>query len=142
MSKRVAEAERMFAEGFTCSQSVFGAFAEDLGLEKHMALKLANGFGGGIARRQEVCGAVSGAVMLIGLKLGKTTSDDTVAHDRTYCTISMFYERFTEMNGAATCREILGCDIAKAKESNLFETTCRKCVHDAAALIEELLMTE
>ena len=66
MSKRVAEAERMFAEGFTCSQSVFGAFAEDLGLEKHMALKLANGFGGGIARRQEVCGAVSGAVMLIG----------------------------------------------------------------------------
>ena len=72
MSERVVCAEEMFRSGYVCSQAVFATFSEMLGLDKETALKIANGFGGGIARKQEICGAVSGAIMAIGLKYGKT----------------------------------------------------------------------
>jgi C_GCAxxG_C_C family probable redox protein len=65
-----------FRKGFNCSQAVLSSFSPDLGLEKETALKIACGFGAGMAKLQETCGAVTGAVMVLGLKYGKYKEDD------------------------------------------------------------------
>ncbi|MCX7923100.1 MAG: C-GCAxxG-C-C family protein [Clostridia bacterium] len=140
MSERVIYAEEMFKKGYMCSQAVFAAFSEIFGLEKDIALKIGNGFGGGIARKQEVCGAVSGAVMLIGLKYGKVLAEDNEAHEKTYSTIECFCEKFTERNKSINCYEILGCNLSTAKERELFSTVCLKCIRDAAEIVEDLLI--
>lgn len=118
---------------------VFASFSDLLGLDKETALKIGSGFGGGIARKQEVCGVVSGAVMIIGLKSGKIRPDDDVSHEKTYREIDNFCRKFIERNKSINCREILGCDLPTAKERGLFSTVCLKCVKDSAEIIEELL---
>ncbi len=139
MSERIARAEEMFKEGFVCSQAVFAAFSEMLGLDKEMALKIGNGFGGGIARKQEVCGAVSGAIMAIGLKHGKTYAGDNISHEKTYAMIDSFCSEFIERNKSINCHDILGCDLTEAKEKGLFPTVCLKCVRDAAEIVESII---
>lgn len=139
MSERVKLAEEMFKEGYMCSQSVLAAFSDLFGLEKELAFKIANGFGGGIARKQEVCGAVSGAVMIIGLKYGKVLADDSLSHEKTYSMVDHFCKKFIEKNKSINCYEILGCDLPTARAKDLFSTVCRKCVRDSAEIIEELL---
>ncbi|TCT17167.1 C_GCAxxG_C_C family probable redox protein [Natranaerovirga pectinivora] len=139
MGDRVKEAIELFEKGFSCSQSVFTAYSDLFGLDKDIALKLSNGFGGGIARRQEICGAVTGAVMLIGLKEGKIIPSDTVAHEKTYEMINCFCQKFIEKNNSLNCSELLGCDLALASEKRLFATMCKGYVQDAAEIINNLL---
>ena len=139
MSQRVNNAVSLFSEGYMCSQAVFAAFSEMLGLEKDMALKIGNGFGGGVARRQDICGAVSGAIMAIGLKHGKTVASDIASHEKTYSMVESFCKEFAKRNGSINCDEILGCNLLAAQEKGLFSTVCHKCVRDAAQIVEDLL---
>lgn len=142
MSNRVNDAEEIFKAGYVCSQAVFAAFSEMFGVEKEVALRIASGFGAGIARKQEVCGAVSGAIMLIGLKYGKISASDFNAHENTYKAVDCFCSRFIEKNKSNNCYELLGCDIPTAKEKGLFKTLCPKYVKDSAVIIEELLQED
>jgi C_GCAxxG_C_C family probable redox protein len=142
MEDRVLYAQELFKKGYVCSQAVFASFAPSYGIDEVAALKVANGFGGGIARRQDICGAVSGAIMLIGLKYGKTQSNDSKSHEKTYAVIENFCNRFEEKNKSIQCREILGCDMSTAKDRDLFSTVCLKCVRDSAEIISELLKRE
>ena len=139
MTNSIDDAVKMFEEGFICSQAVFAAFSEKYGLDKKLALKIANGFGGGIARNQEVCGAVSGAIMLIGLKYGKTESGDSASHEHTYELVNNFIDKFTEKNGSINCFELLKCNLPEAREKGLFSSLCSNYVRDAAEIAEELL---
>jgi C_GCAxxG_C_C family probable redox protein len=139
MRNRVNEAVQLFDEGFVCSQAIFATYCDEYGLERNIALKIANGFGGGIARKQEICGVVSGAIMLIGLKYGKTESSDSKAHENTYRIINYYCERFIERNHSTNCCELLGGDLRNANEKGLFGTLCRKYVKDSAEIIEILL---
>ena len=135
-----------FDEGFNCSQAVFSAFAPQLGLDRVTALKVAGPFGGGIGRMGETCGAVTGALMVIGLKYGQTISEDKASKDKSYELVKQFAERFKDRNhGCLICRELLGADIStpegmqKIKEKQAFTTMCPKFVRDAAEIVEELL---
>ena len=139
MTNSIDDAVKMFEEGFICSQAVFAAFSEKYGLDKKIALKIANGFGGGIARNQEVCGAVSGAIMLIGLKYGKTESGDSVSHEKTYELVNQFINKFTEKNGSINCFDLLKCKLPEAREKGLFSSLCRNYVRDAAEIAGGLL---
>ncbi len=139
MSSKANESVGMFKNGFLCSQSVFAALSDEYGLDKNFALRIGNGFGAGIARKQNICGAVSGAIMLIGLKYGKTKADDTIAHEKTYEIVNQFCDEFEKRNKSIICKEILGCDIAAAGEKGLFSTVCAKCVRDATEIVEKLL---
>ncbi len=139
MTNPIDDAVKMFEEGFICSQAVFAAFSEKYGLDKKIALKIANGFGGGIARNQEVCGAVSGAIMLIGLKHGKTESGDSVSHEKTYELVNQFINKFTEKNGSINCFDLLKCKLPEAREKGLFSSLCRNYVRDAAEIAGGLL---
>jgi C_GCAxxG_C_C family probable redox protein len=142
---RREKALSLFREGFSCSQAVFAAFAEEMGLPRDAALKISQPFGGGIAKSGDWCGAVTGALLVIGLKHGRTRAGDTAAKDRTYALVQEFVRRFLARNGALRCRDLLGCDIATPEgektieEKRLHEIRCEPVVGDAVEILEGLL---
>jgi C_GCAxxG_C_C family probable redox protein len=142
---KVKESASCFKDGFSCSQAVFATYAVDMGMDREKALKIAQAFGGGMGGMGEMCGAVTGAFMVIGLKYGRTRADDDEAKFKTYALVQEFTKRFKARHGTIVCRELLGCDIGTpeghriAKEEKLFSTLCPKFVQDAAEIIEEIL---
>lgn len=141
----VQRAVSCFAEGFSCSQSVLSAFGPQLGLDRETALRVASAFGGGMGRRGETCGVVTGAFMVIGLKCGRTRVDNDEAREKAYNLVSEFVVEFESQHGSVICRELLGCDISTpeglelAREMNLRTTRCPNFVRDAAEIIEQVL---
>ena len=148
MTSKPDQAVATFNNGFNCAQAVFSTYSEEFGIEHTDALKIACGFGAGMGRRQEVCGAVSGAIMLIGCKHGKTKKEDNAANDTTYKIVREFSEKFIARNGSISCKELLGCNLQTPegqqvfKENNFKELKCSRYVHDASALAEEILLTD
>jgi len=142
---KVQKATDCFKEGFSCSQAVFSAFCEPLGLDRESALKISQSFGGGMAHMGETCGAVTGAFMAIGLKHGRIHADDDLAKEKTYALVKEFVHRFRAQYGSIVCKELLGYDISKddevkqAQESRLFDELCPKLVQTAAEILESLL---
>lgn len=135
-----------FKEGFSCSQALLSAFAPQFGLDQETALKISGAFGGGMGRMGETCGAVTGALMVIGLRFGQTNVEDEDAKEKSYELAREFADRFRARNNACTkCRELLGCEIGTpegmqtAKEKELFTMLCPKFVRDAAEIVEQLL---
>ncbi|MCX5858902.1 MAG: C-GCAxxG-C-C family protein [Proteobacteria bacterium] len=145
MSELSNKAVARFQEGFSCSQAVFSVFAEKHGLDRETALRISGAFGGGMARMGLVCGAVTGAFMVIGLKYGKTEAKDEEAKEKTYQQVKNFVERFRAANGSMICKELLGFDLsvpkeaAQAKEKGLFKNLCPRLVKDAVEILEEML---
>jgi C_GCAxxG_C_C family probable redox protein len=139
------DALALFGKGFTCSASVFSAFSRDLGLDPDTAKKIACGFGGGISRTGNICGAVSGAVMVIGLKYGKTIQGDDAATTRTRALVREFISEFTARNGSVNCTKLLGLNLDDPEEyewartSGLFTTRCSDLVKDAVVVLEKVL---
>jgi C_GCAxxG_C_C family probable redox protein len=144
-NKKAEHAVACFKSDFSCSQAVFSTYAEQLGLDNQVALKISCAFGGGMARMAETCGAVTGALMVIGLKHGKTRPDDADAKDKTYALTREFVERFKARHSSIVCRELLGCDIGTEEGKRIFDermykdTRCAKFVADAATILEEIL---
>jgi len=134
-----------FQEGFSCAQAMLSAYGPQYGLDRELALKVAGAFGGGMGHMGHVCGAVTGAFMVIGLKYAKTHPEDDETRDKAYSLVQEFTERFQAHNGSIVCRELLGCDISTpaalemAREKGLFETLCPGLVQDAAEIIEDIL---
>jgi len=134
-----------FKQGFSCSQAVLSAFSDVFDLELSVALRISQPFGGGIAHRGDMCGAVSGALMALGLKYGRTEADDIPSRDRTYTAVTAFIEKFEHALGTIICKELLGIDLnteegqKKAEEEGFFENRCPKFVQIAAELVEDLI---
>ncbi len=145
MASGSEKAADSFSKGFNCAQSVFSAFAPSYGMEEREALRIASGFGAGMARLQEVCGAVTGAFMVIGAANGDEVPADHTARKKTYEDVRTFDRRFREIHGSILCRDILGVDMntkegqRTIKEKDLFNTVCAKCVRDAAEIVEGLV---
>jgi C_GCAxxG_C_C family probable redox protein len=141
----VERALSRFEQGFSCSQSVLSAYGPQLGLDAELALRVSGAFGGGMARMGRTCGAVTGALMAIGLQRGSTKADDDEAKDACYDLAREFVDRFEARHGSITCQELLGYDIstpegrALAKEQGLFATLCPKLVQDAAEIVGQIL---
>jgi C_GCAxxG_C_C family probable redox protein len=141
---RVEQAADRFKKGFNCSQAVLGSYCQQFGLDRETAFKVATGFGGGM-HINSVCGAVTGAFMVLGLKYGNTTAQDKEAKAKTYEKVVEYTNRFKARNGSVICGDLLGCDISrpggmkKAQENALFDSVCPKMVHDAAEILEEML---
>jgi C_GCAxxG_C_C family probable redox protein len=131
-----------FNQGFSCSQSVFSAFAAQFGIAEDLALKIASPFGGGVARQGEVCGAVTGALMVIALKHGTITPEKK---EEIYKISQEFIHRFEEKHGSIVCRKLVGYDISiseefqKAREKKVFEKNCPGLVKDAAEIVKSLI---
>lgn len=138
MGNNKDKANEYFNLGYNCSQSVVAAFAKDLGITEDEALRISSGFGGGMGNT-EVCGAVTGAVIVLGLKYGHLTSGVSME-----AVTSEFREKFKEKNHTINCKELLGYDISKAEdfekviENNLFNSFCPKMVSDAVDILEKM----
>jgi C_GCAxxG_C_C family probable redox protein len=141
------DAYNSFMKRFTCSAAVFSAFSPDLGLNGDMAKKIACGFGAGISKTGNICGAVSGAIMVIGLKFGKIEEGDDAATEKTRALTREFIGEFTARNGSVNCTELLEYDLsdprgyAAAQERGLFTTKCPLLIRDAADILEMILKT-
>jgi len=133
-----------FSGGYNCAQSVFMALASQYGLDEETAVRVATGFGSGMARG-ETCGAVSGALMAFGLAGGGGGPKGKAAKAATYDRIRIFYQRFTELHGSCVCRELLGVDPstpeghAIAQNEKRFASVCGRLVSDAAMLVQAIL---
>ena len=139
---KVNDAVACLDGGFNCSQAILSTYCEEFGLDKKTALKISCGFGGGMGRLQETCGAVSAAYLLIGLKHGKYLKDDTAAREKTYALVREFAKLFEERNKTTSCRELLGVDMVKDDRQAVrarVREVCSKVVQDAAEIIEKIL---
>ena len=135
-----------FLAGYNCAQSVLYAFGPELGLEGETALKVATGLGAGMARRGEVCGAVTGGNLALGLKYGRGSQQDRSATEQTYQKTLELMERFEQRHGSCLCRVLLqGCDLRTPegqqyfKAHDLLHQTCVPCVQSVAEALTELL---
>lgn len=140
----VMRSRELFAQGFHCSQAVFAAFSPRYGVSEEQALRIGGCFGSGMCRG-EVCGAVTGALMAIGLANGQCDIEDVESRNRTAVLTKEMMARFSAENGSYMCRDLLGCDLAtdegvqKARRSGLFTSFCPGMVESAARIAKELL---
>jgi len=145
MSQKVEAAVACFREGFSCSQAVLSTWSGEFGLERETALRAAAGFGGGMGGLGEVCGAVTGALIVIGLKHGRTEAKDKETKEKNSFLVRDFAGRFRSRNGSLLCRELLGCDLTTpegaeaARQKGLFAERCPRFVRDAAEILEDIL---
>ena len=106
---RAERARDLFFEGCNCAQAVFLAFAEDR-MDRDTALKIASGYGGGMAGMRGVCGAVNGMFMAYGLLRGSADPNDRAAKTAAYQTLRQLAGEFEAQNGSLICRQLLGLD--------------------------------
>ncbi len=134
-----------FKGGFNCAQATAAVFADKFLIDEQVLLKIAAPFGGGICRMGETCGAVTGALMAIGLKYGADNINDKESKEMTYQKAQEFIMKFKQKNGTVYCKELLGCDISTeegkkiSKEKDLHNSLCPKFVKDAVAIVSEII---
>ena len=146
MSTREEKAIELYKTGgygYNCSQSVIGAFCEDNGLELDTALKLASGFGGGATKYKGMCGALTGAIMVIGLKCGNYIKGDLEAKKFCYAKTQEFIEKFKAKSGSIICSEVLGVKKGVEIEPKdfpalrpAFSSVCPEVIKTAVKLLE------
>jgi len=135
----------VFKSGFCCSQAIFSSYAENLGLDKDQALKISDAFCAGMGGRAETCGAVTGAMMVIGLKYGRTDHTDKASREKTHSLVQEFVKEFTALHKHTQCKHLLGHDIstpdgsAAAREADVFNNLCPNFIHDTAGILDRLL---
>jgi C_GCAxxG_C_C family probable redox protein len=146
MKKPAETASEKFLSGYNCAQSVLWAFAPRLNLDPDTALKIACGFGAGMGRRQEVCGAVTGGIMALGLKYGRGEAQDRTATEETYAKTQELMRRFEAAHGSCNCRQLLGeCNLTTEagrtlfKDKDLLNMTCVPCVRTVCDILEDIL---
>lgn len=134
----------LFENKYNCAQSVLTAFGPQFELEPEITLKIACGFGAGMGRLQETCGAVTGAFMVIGLKNGQESKEDTEAKEKTYELVKEFSSRFKQIHGSLNCKDIINCDINTPEgnqyyEENNLHQKCKSCVEDSVTILNSIL---
>ena len=101
------KAAELFLSGYNCAQAVAVAFCDVTGLEERQAARMASAFGGGMGRMREVCGAVSGMLMVLSYLYGYDTPGDDISKKRLYGEVQALAGAFRAENGSFVCREIL-----------------------------------
>lgn len=145
MSKYEEKAIKLFKEGFNCAQSVFLAFDDVMGLDRSTALKLSSSFGGGMARMREVCGAVSGMFMVLGVLYGYDSPTDMEAKKAHYAFLRDAADKFKAENGSIICRDILGDpehggDPEPRTDSYYKKRPCAEYVGMCAKIVEDIIL--
>lgn len=141
------KAIELFEKGYNCAQAVAGAFSDEIGMDTLQIVKAVSGFGGGIGRLREVCGAVSGMVFVANMLYGYESPTDADAKKAHYSDIQSLAKSFSDMNGSYICRELLGLSISGADSPVPEKRTteyyqkrpCVELVGDAAEILEKFI---
>ena len=147
LEERVEKAGRLFKEGgYNCCQAVVLAYCDVFGLDEKTAASIASGFGGGMGRMREVCGAVSGMTFLSGLISPADDPSIKTARTANYALVQEMAEEFRKINGSIVCRELLE-NVATTKGHEPEDRTpeyykkrpCVEIIGDAAEIAERIL---
>lgn len=139
-----SKAKVLFNQHYNCAQSVFGPFAEVLDIDPDLAFRVATPFGGGMGHAGQICGAVTGGLMAIGLARGITVYNQALKY-ACYDLARQLQDRFQHNHGSLTCPGLLGYHIgdpdalAHVREEGLFHSLCPQLVGDAARIAADLL---
>jgi C_GCAxxG_C_C family probable redox protein len=136
------KAKELFKLGYNCAQAVFMAFYEEYNMDFDTALRLSSSFGGGMGQLREVCGAVSGMLMVAGLKYGYSDPMDKQGKAGHYERIRELAGGFKEENGSMICRELLGLSTAEHQEERkilIKKKPCGELVENAASILENYI---
>lgn len=141
------KAKALFLEGYNCAQAVAMAYAEEMGLPSNLVTKMVSGFGGGVGRMREVCGAVSGMVMVVSMLYGYDNPKPTTQKAELYSKIQTLGARFKDENGSVVCKELLqlqtkGFDlpIPEERTENYYKKRpCPELVKCAADILEDFI---
>lgn len=142
--ERVAIATASFSNGYNCAQSVISAWPELMPGCRESVMKQASGFGAGMGRLQEVCGALTGAYMVIGLSNGSHKPDD-IRKEFVYGAIQELTRKFVVLNREVTCKKLIKVDLNTEhgremhRSVDIREKVCEKCVSDSVALLFDIL---
>ena len=126
---RAEKAREYFKEGYNCCQAVVLAFCDTVDIDERSALLIASSFGGGVGRLRQICGAVSGMCIILGLKQGYTdpkAKDEKMGH---YENIRALVHEFEEKNGSYICEKLL--------ENG--KKPCAELVYDAAEILDKMI---
>lgn len=144
--KRSEQAVSKFLEGYNCAQAVLFSFCDDLKMDKDKALKMVCGLGAGMGRKGEVCGAVSGGIIVIGARYGRGENDDRTVTDATYAKTRELMDQFAKRHGSFICRKLLnGCELTteegqkQFKKNDLLNKTCKLCVQSVVEILEGII---
>lgn len=140
-------AKGYFLQGYNCAQAVAMAYDDIIGIDKDTIAKLVSGYGGGMGRMREVCGAVSGAVFVISNVHGYSDASDKEAKMALYTIIQQFGEKFKDANGSIICRELLelnkkGFDSPTPSERTAEyykKRPCSELVEISASILEDFI---
>lgn len=141
---RKERVDTLFMKGYNCSQTVFALFSESYGIDETTAAKIATGLGSG-ARKGDICGAVSGALMVLGLAYGQESLTDNERKMQAYDQSDQFIERFEEVMGSIVCKELFGYDISIPEEKaiilekQLIPKICPKAIKTAVDILETMV---
>ncbi len=139
----VQKAVDQFPTVLNCSQAILTVFGEPYGLNSTMARQLGLPLGGGMGRMARTCGAVSAAVLILGL--ANDNGDEADARKAAFAAVQEFFKRFEEVHGTTECRDLLGADRSteegekRFRQENLIQTLCPTFVKSAAEILEVLL---
>lgn len=140
---RVERTVNLFPGVLNCSQATLTVFGEQYGLNAEMAAKLGRPLGGGMGHTARTCGALTAAVMILGL--ANDDEDETKARQASFAAVQEFFKRFEALHGTTECKFLLGEDMnteegmKKIKEEKLVMKRCPPFVRDAASILETLL---
>ncbi|MGN1103921.1 MAG: C-GCAxxG-C-C family protein [Candidatus Coproplasma sp.] len=150
MGVRADRAREMFLQGYNCSQSVVGAFADLFGFDNVTAMKFAEGLGGGMGRMRLTCGAVAAMATLASMKMSSGEPGDLKLRGEIYAVIQKMAGEFKDNNGSVICAELLGAALPKDNGSTPEERTpdyyrrrpCADKIYQCALLVEKYLCEE
>ena len=144
MNKSEIASEYM-RKGFNCTQSIIKAYASEVGMKEEDAVRMASSLGGGVGRNGHICGAVSGAALIIGMKFGTTDPANFRAKEEAYNKTNELLEKFSAENKSVLCKELIPYDIKntedlkKAREAGVFTKQCPLYVSSAGRILVSII---
>lgn len=142
---REEKALHNFDAELNCAQAVLGAYTDRIAITSETAYAIACGFGAGMGRLQETCGAVTGAFMVLGIDTYHKFGSHPERKDSVYSKVQQFSEQFKNIHGTLDCRDLLKVDLnteqgnTQMKEQNLRELVCKRCIVDAVKIADTLI---
>lgn len=146
LMNKASLARSYFENGYNCAQSVFASFKDEMGLDEKTALRLSSGFGGGVGGLRSVCGAFSGAVMVLGMLKGYDTPNHQEAKEKLYQLVQTAAKQMTKQFDTYICHDLLeknniAADKTPAKRDEDYYRArpCSRYVEACAQIVQELL---
>jgi C_GCAxxG_C_C family probable redox protein len=141
-------ASEYMRKGFNCAQSIIKTYANEVGMKEEDAIRMASALGGGVGRNGHICGAVSGAALIIGMKFGTTDPANFQAKEKAYNKTNELLEKFSVENKSVLCKELIPYDmkipeeLKKAREAGVFARQCPLYVLSAGRILENIISSE